>query len=76
MVPKKRKDSNVYLPPSPLPQFKLDALSVPGGIPAAVETLLHSRYDNQGVNTLSKQVPDVIVTLLASKFCTAVPSGH
>ncbi len=71
MASKKRKGSTAYLPPSPIPRFRLEALSVSGGIEAAIGTLMHSPNDDQGawiIYTLSKQIPDVIAVLLASEF--------
>ena len=56
------------LPPNSIPQFQLDTLSVSGGIEATIETLMASRNDRQVYTILSKQIPDVIVVLLASEF--------
>src|SRR5260370_16633380 len=68
MAPKKRKHSNVDLPPNSIPQFQLDTLSVSGGIEATIETLMASRNDRQVYTILSKQIPHAIVVLLASEF--------
>ena len=80
MAPKKRKNYNV--PPDTRPQFTLEALSAPGGIEAAIETLVHERtegaisWEMDMLSCQLTQIPDVLLILLSSESSIASWSSH